>query len=336
MEQNPLVSVIVPCYNGERLIGRFFDSVLRQTYKNLELIFVNDGSTDGTEAVANGYRAALEERGITFVYLYQENAGQAAAINKGLEIFRGSYLMFSDSDDWLSDDCVEVKLRYLQENPDKQFVVAKAAFVQEETTDKIERILERKNKESGWLFDDLVFERDGYFAPGCYLIRAEAFRLTHPDGKLYVSRGGQNWQILLPLAYQYECGFIDKIVYYIVIHQDSHSRVGKSYEEYLERTYEHEAILNNVIGGIDMPEEKRLGYLRHVKIKYLKRRLHLAASFRKKDVVDQQYQMLKQENALSWMDKMDYLRGRYDLVYYAIRLVQLPWRLYLYLRGHKE
>ena len=333
MIQNPLVSVIVPCFNGERLIGRFFESVLRQTYTNLELIFINDGSTDATEAVAKSYAQALQEKGISFVYLHQENAGQAAAINTGLELFRGEYLMFSDSDDWLSDNCVEVKLRYLQANPDKQFVLGKAAFVQEETTDKIERLLERKNRESGWLFDDLVFEGDGYFAPGSYLIRAEAFRRTHPDGKLYVSRGGQNWQILLPLAYQYECGFVDDIVYYIVIHQDSHSRVGKSYEEYLERTYEHEDILNNVIGGIDMPQQKRQEYLRYVKIKYLKRRLHLAASFRKKDVVIHQYQMLKQENALSWMDKADYLRGRYDLVYYAIRLVRLPWRVYLYMKG---
>lgn len=333
MNGNPLVSIIVPSYNGERLIGRFFDSVLRQTYTNLELIFVNDGSTDGTEAVAKGYGPALEEKGIQFVYLYQENAGQAAAINFGLMHYRGEYLMFSDSDDWLSDDCVEVKLRYLQQHPEKMLVLGKAAFVEEEAPDRIVKILQRRNTESGWIFDDLVFERDGYFAPGCYLMRAQAFRDTHPDGQLYVSRGGQNWQILLPLTYRYECGYIEQIIYYIVIHQDSHSREGVSYEKQMVRSLEHEDILNNVIGTIDMPGEKRADYLRYIRVKYLKQRLHIAATCRKKDAVREYYRKLTQEGAAGWEDKADYLRGNYDMVYYVIQLARYPWRLYLRLKG---
>lgn len=333
MDQNPLVSIIVPCYNGERLISRFFDSVLRQTYSKLELIFVNDGSTDRTESVAKSYAPALEERGIRFLYLYQENAGQAAAINYGLEYYQGEYLMFSDSDDWLSDDCVERKLRYLQQHPEKMLVLGKAVFVAEDAPDKAVRVLQRRNTESGWLFDDLVFERDGYYAPGCYLTRSEAFCQTHPDGKLYVSRGGQNWQILLPLTYRYECGYIDQIVYYIVIHPDSHSREGVSYEKQMQRSHEHEDILNNVISEIEMPREKKEDYLHRVRIKYLKQRLFIAAYSRKKDTLEEYYRQLKACDALDWKDKAYYLRGSNDVVFFFVRIARQPWRLYLRLRG---
>lgn len=333
MDQNPLVSIIVPCYNGERLIGRFFDSVLRQTYSNLELIFVNDGSTDRTESVAQSYAPALEERGIRFRYLYQENAGQAAAINYGLKFYRGEYLMFSDSDDWLSDDCVEVKLRYLQQNPEKMLVLGKAVFVEENAPDKAVRVLQRKNTDNGWLFDDLVFERDGYYAPGSYLMRSEAFRQTHPNGKLYVSRGGQNWQILLPLTYRYECGFIDRIVYSIVMHSDSHSREGVSYEKQMRRSFEHEDILNNVIGEIEMPPEKKEDYLRRIRIKYLKQRVFIAGYAREKDALEEYYRQLKACDALDWKDRAYYLRGSNDVLYFFVRIARQPWRLYLRLRG---
>ena len=59
----PLVSIITPCYNGEAFLKRYFESILNQTYPNLELIFINDGSTDRTEEIALSYRERLEKRG---------------------------------------------------------------------------------------------------------------------------------------------------------------------------------------------------------------------------------------------------------------------------------
>ena len=69
----PLVSIITPCYNGEAFLKRYFESILNQTYPNLELIFINDGSTDRTEEIALSYRERLEKRGITYIYEKQEN-----------------------------------------------------------------------------------------------------------------------------------------------------------------------------------------------------------------------------------------------------------------------
>ena len=63
-----LVSIVTPCYNGENYLDRFFRSVLAQTYPSLELVFINDGSTDHTEQLAESFRPQLEERGIRFIY----------------------------------------------------------------------------------------------------------------------------------------------------------------------------------------------------------------------------------------------------------------------------
>lgn len=110
----PLVSIITPCYNGEAFLKRYFESILNQTYPNLELIFINDGSTDRTEEIALSYRERLEKRGITYIYEKQENAGQAAALNRGLKLFTGEYLTWPDSDDVMTKDSIEKKSIFLR------------------------------------------------------------------------------------------------------------------------------------------------------------------------------------------------------------------------------
>jgi len=98
-----LVSVIIPTYNRRALIGRAIESALGQTYPNIQIIVVDDGSTDGTAAVVRGYPDVE--------YLYRSNGGQAAARTTGLEAARGVYIASLDSDDvWESDfleKCVE-------------------------------------------------------------------------------------------------------------------------------------------------------------------------------------------------------------------------------------
>jgi glycosyltransferase involved in cell wall biosynthesis len=103
-QEQPFVSIVTPCFNGARYVHRFLDSVLGQTYRNIELVFVNDGSVDNTEQVALSYGDRLEKRGIRFVYIYQDNQGAAAALNQGLRVFQGEYLTWPDSDDTLHRD----------------------------------------------------------------------------------------------------------------------------------------------------------------------------------------------------------------------------------------
>ncbi len=98
----PDVSVIIPVYNVEKYLARCLDSVLGQTHRELEVICVNDGSPDGSAAILAGY-AARDPR---VRVLTQENRGQAAARNRGLEIAAGEWVTFVDSDDWIPRDAV--------------------------------------------------------------------------------------------------------------------------------------------------------------------------------------------------------------------------------------
>ncbi|MCL1866783.1 MAG: glycosyltransferase family 2 protein [Oscillospiraceae bacterium] len=109
---NPLVSVIIPVYNVESYLPRCVDSVLSQTYTDLEIILVNDGSTDNSPAICDDF-AARDNR-VTAVH--QKNAGLGAARNAGLGIFKGEWVCFTDSDDWLESHFIETLLRTARDN----------------------------------------------------------------------------------------------------------------------------------------------------------------------------------------------------------------------------
>ena len=91
----PKVSVIIPIYNSEKYISECLDSVLNQTFKDIEIICIDDGSTDKSFDILNRYN--IKEKRITL--LTQKNLGQSVARNKALEIAKGEYIYFLDSDD---------------------------------------------------------------------------------------------------------------------------------------------------------------------------------------------------------------------------------------------
>lgn len=101
------LSVIVPVYNGARTLDRCIQSVIRQTYKNFELIIVNDGSEDESLTIAENY-AAEDER---VRVLSQENKGVSAARNYGLQEAKGRWITFVDADDYLDVDCFDTVLK---------------------------------------------------------------------------------------------------------------------------------------------------------------------------------------------------------------------------------
>ncbi len=98
-----LVSVIIPCYNSEKVIKNALDSLARQTYKNIEIIIVNDGSKDNTSNVIYEY---LNKFKLTANVYNQINEGVSVARNKGLEVAKGEYITFLDSDDMYSENFI--------------------------------------------------------------------------------------------------------------------------------------------------------------------------------------------------------------------------------------
>lgn len=94
------VSIIIAIYNGEEYFERCLSSVLRQSYKNMQIILVNDGSTDGTAALCEAYK----EKDSRIVCIHKENGGLSSARNAGLDMAEGDYIAFLDIDDYISDD----------------------------------------------------------------------------------------------------------------------------------------------------------------------------------------------------------------------------------------
>jgi glycosyltransferase involved in cell wall biosynthesis len=109
MEIRPKVSIVIPVYNGANYLREAIDSALAQSYENIEIIVVNDGSTDGgkTEETAKSY-------GDKLLYLHKENGGVASALNLGIKKMRGEYFSWLSHDDVYCPDKVEVQINYLK------------------------------------------------------------------------------------------------------------------------------------------------------------------------------------------------------------------------------
>ena len=104
MRASSKISIIVPIYNLESYLDECVSSIVNQTYTNLEIILVNDGSTDRSGAICDKYKAKDER----IVVIHQENQGVSVARNNGLDIAIGDYIGFVDADDWIEPDMFEV------------------------------------------------------------------------------------------------------------------------------------------------------------------------------------------------------------------------------------
>lgn len=116
MNNNPLISIITPCYNAAPFLNCAIDSVLAQKYQNFELIIVDDGSTDDTSKIVKSYK----DKRIN--YYKRENKGQSSASNFGLSCARGEFIKFFDADDVMNDLHLEAQVNRIQES--KNFLVS--------------------------------------------------------------------------------------------------------------------------------------------------------------------------------------------------------------------
>lgn len=109
---NPLVSVIIPIYKVEPYLPKCLDSVINQTYNNLEIILVDDGSPDNCGAICDAYKAKDER----IIVIHQANKGLSMARNAGLDICTGEYIAFVDSDDWVEPEYIESMLETVEDD----------------------------------------------------------------------------------------------------------------------------------------------------------------------------------------------------------------------------
>lgn len=103
----PSVSIIIPVYNAEKTVDRCINSILNQTYKDFELLLLNDGSTDASGMICDSY--AKKDTRIRVIH--KENSGVSDTRNQGIAMAKGEYIQFLDSDDWVTPEATGVFVR---------------------------------------------------------------------------------------------------------------------------------------------------------------------------------------------------------------------------------
>lgn len=277
-----LVSVITPCYNAGHLVHRLFDSILSQTYPHIEVIAVNDGSTDNTAEVIKSYSSKFEEKGYKLIYLYQENQGQSAAVNNGLKLVRGEFLVWPDSDDWFrTNDAIESMVKLLEESDDSFGVVRSApTYVDENTL--------REKEARGYTLDvnqftNCLYNESFFWGAGNYMVKVAALDNSIQGREIYVAKdAGQNWQLLLPVLYNYKCITSNDSYLNVLERGDSHSRgmYADTFDRQMLRIQSYEDTVVVTLERIQMEDEERSLYLHNVTCNNLLEKINISIEYK--------------------------------------------------------
>ena len=182
MADKPLISVIVPLYCAEAYLCRCVESILSQTYRAIELILVDDGSTDGSGEICDGY--ANQDARVRVIH--QPNMGVSAARNSGISAARGERISFVDADDWVENDY----LSYLSDLLDQQHVAISACnhFVYAKSRDyaKFPPNEQACTLDLRQALDHILYHLPPDVSPWGKLYQASVFQsLRYPEGKIF-------------------------------------------------------------------------------------------------------------------------------------------------------
>jgi len=236
-----LVSLIVPSYNVEAYLEDFIASIVAQTYKDLEVILVNDGANTATTNALQAAVPRLEAEGYLVKLIEQENKGLGGAVDTGLKHFTGEFLMWPDPDDWLTPDSVKRRVDLMREHPDVGLLRTNAHLW-----------IEAKGEYDGYfmptgalphramdLFENLLFLRY-FFAPVCHMVRSAMFLEVHADRSIYFGPdSSQNFQMLVPFVERFPVlEKPDEVLAGYRVREDSRSRAPNKTREKLMRRFD--------------------------------------------------------------------------------------------------
>ena len=219
----PLISIIIPVYNMQKFLKECLDSVFSQSFKDFEVICIDDGSSDNSLEILNSYK----QKDARIVIISKNNEGQGIARNKGLEIARGKYVMFVDSDDWLEPNALE-KLYNKMEKDDCDVLLFCVYRVENKTGVKSQYPYAVKYLHG---FENKVFEPKEV-ASSIFYIPAYPFKIYKKS-------------ILDKLNYRYEKGTFweDHLPHFIVLSQSKRISILNEYI-YNYRVHENSSTAN--------------------------------------------------------------------------------------------
>ena len=206
INNNPLVSVVIPVYNGELYLNDALTSLQAQTYRRFQAIVVDDGSTDRTAEIAKSFREAQ--------YLFQENAGPGPARNRGIRIAKGDFFTFLDSDDIWPEHRLRTQIEFMSEQPDVAFAVGRC-----------KTFIQRGFSKPAWVDEAaLQGQQIGYF-PGTLMATRNAFNTVGFFNPHFRVGEGAEWFVRakesgLPMA------VIDEVLLHRRVHQSNLTHQG--------------------------------------------------------------------------------------------------------------
>lgn len=213
-----LVSIIIPVYNLEKYIEKCLKSVVTQTYKNLEIICIDDGSTDDSARIIKNF----SERDTRIKYVYQSNRGLSATRNEGIRMSTGDYILFIDPDDFLHFEAVE---RFVQAASD-----GNAELICSELKYVYNYNIESYSKDSTENFHDISVE-DMFYKYKCgYMVNGNMYKRDLISDKRFIEsikNGEDSIFMLRVILCNPRTVFIDDVCYFYLVREDSLSRNTK-------------------------------------------------------------------------------------------------------------
>lgn len=184
----PTVSVVIPTYNRSNIVKETIESTLSQTYTDLEVIVVDDGSNDDTRSVIKHISDSRIE------YYYKDNGGPSSARNLGLIKSKGRYISFLDSDDLWPPEYLETVINQLDENKDYDAAYSRVTCIQQNGTKK--EMSESKRYKSGWMTEAFFETSPGLF-PSATCFRKSVWKDIFWDEQLI---GGEDYDIFVRIS----------------------------------------------------------------------------------------------------------------------------------------
>lgn len=223
MIKSPLVSVVIPCYNHEKYVEQSLDSVFNQTYDNIELIVIDDGSSDNSVSVVKKIREEND-----FIFITQTNIGVCKTLNKAVSLSKGKYIALLASDDYWDTTKIEKQVSRLELNPNSEFCFTQAIEFENSTT-KNDRIFPNKTMTGNVL--NQVFVRQHVPAGSMMFSRSLFDALLGFDENLKE----EDWDFVIRSAAQTEFSAVNEPLFYYRSHETNIMKTRKRKEIFWQK-----------------------------------------------------------------------------------------------------
>lgn len=198
---SPTVSVVIPTYNAADLLPDTVESVLNQTYRDFELIVVDDGSTDETPQVMEVYMDDVR-------YIRKENGGSASARNRGIREAKGQYVALLDADDLWLPEKLECQMEQFEAQPDLAWSYTDWIHVDAETGDTLYQGSQVMDYRGGDVLRPLLVRL--FIPPSTEVIRRDVFEEVGTYDESELHRISEDWEFTLRVAERYPVGYVDR------------------------------------------------------------------------------------------------------------------------------